>query len=817
LKKLGEIAASPVITDSGSASLIKFESSYLQGRRFLAAVKRSYFSENWIATRRLDPSQQQRKFDLKSKEAPSQVNEFQEDEQIEQIVEKEGNITLLVSAGSQTALNRSSFPEDSTHDVVPMPWKDARNFLIFVHSELGNSMATSNRLRTSLFPVFVDGFTHSSVAPVGRYLLFRVINPTQTFRLLLNLSSLDHRLPPAAVVGSTREPLSLVGHGSGRVISAPIRPQLINGVPYICIDMGMDAVPISEVRTGIMRLWRTNLPMDYKRLVGMARNISVITDEEYHHFRAPSDIRKIPSDFLNQEFEYSGVYEDGWVSGDSYFILNGNGKTEPMVIRGVVPITFDGSFTTNLTATVDGKEVGHRQLGIGEFEVRLPISPQSGRRRVEFHFDKTQSLLYNDRRRAAILLRCLGFGASCGQQEQSDVVTDGRGLWRGDNWHTLEKQFGKSFRWVNNDAEILVSPEVNGHEFAVDLEPGPGMGGKPMKLQAIGPDGQILAEKNVDRRQTIQFHLAPSPTIANGFSAVRLHTLNGGLSVPGESRTLNFRVFRVALQAAAPAQTLANDITAAGDVIQLGANWNPLESLDADHFRWVDNDPVITISDPRVLAKGLTMELEPGPGIKTKPMLLRILDAAGRQVQAIEITGRQTVNIFPPPTTKKPAEYRLHVEGGGQKIPSDPRILNFRVFKIHSSAHSASSSRDITEGTSLRVGKGWYPVESFTDGTFRWVNNDAEFTVDSTRTHLAVELQPGPGFDFKQMVLKVLDASGRQVQAAEVNGRQTVKLLLPSVKGKEVTYRLHVDGGGKKIPSDPRTLNFRVFKLKVLD
>jgi hypothetical protein len=276
-------------------------------------------------------------------------------------------------------------------------------------------------------------------------------------------------------------------------------------------------------------------------------------------------------------------------------------------------------------------------------------------------------------------------------------------------------------------------------------------------------------------------------------------------------------VFRAALQAAVTAPTLANDIASSGDVIQLGANWNPLESLGADHFRWVDNDSVIRIADPRTLAKGLVIELEPGPGIRKKPMVLRVLDAGGRQVQAVEVNGRQTVNIFPPSSGNKPAEYRLHADGGGQKIPSDPRILNFRVFKIYSPGHGANKPGDITEGAGLQVGNGWYPVESFTDGTFRWVNNDAEFSVNSRHPRLEVELQPGPGVDFKKMVLKVLDASGRQVQATEVDGRQRVKLLLPGASKGEATYRLHVDGGGKKIPSDPRTLNFRVFKLKTLD
>lgn len=812
LKRLGETVKTPVvITDSANGSLIKFEAAYLRGRQFLTPVKKILAGGN--------ANVEDREFDLMSGGSQIRTNDFKENQEVEQIVARRDNVTLLVSTGNQTALNRFSYPANSDQDVVPVRWKDASNFLIFIHSDRGHSIFTGNRIFTSLFPVFVEGATNSSVAPVGRYLLFRVVNPTAQFRLLLNLSALDHSLPPAAaVIGETRERLDFIGSGSARAISAPMKPQLIHEVPYICIDMGMDSLPIKEIRKGLMRLWSTGLPLDYKRLVGVARNISIITNEEYGRFVPPSGISKIPGDFLNQEFEYSGVHEDGWLSANSYFIFSGNSALQPLVIRGVVPITHDPSFNTNLTAIVDGQEVGRRNLTIGEFEFRFPVSQRIGRRRVELRFDRTQPLLYNDTRRAAALLRCLSFEMkTCQTQDIPDVVTDGNGIWRGDNWYPLEKQNGNTFRWVKNDAEILVAPETGGADLLIDLEPGPSLGGQAMKLEARDSGGKVLLKKDVTHRETVRLRLASQIQNAAGLSTISLHSLNGGGAIAGDTRTLNFRVFRAALQDSAAKPAATNDVAAGDDVIQLGANWYPQESLAADRFRWVNNDAVISISDPRALAKGLTIELEPGPGIKKKPMVLRVLDSAGRQVQAVEITGRQTVNVFPPLTAKRPLEYRLHVDGGGQKIGTDPRILNFRVFKIYSSAHGANAGGDITEGIGLQIGKGWYPLESFTDGTFRWVSNDAEFTVASGRTHLAMELQPGPGVDFKNMVVKVLDTSGRQVQAVEVNGRQTVKLLLPVVKGKDSTYRLHLDGGGKKIPTDPRILNFRVFKLKTLD
>ena len=51
------------------------------------------------------------------------------------------------------------------------------------------------------------------------------------------------------------------------------------------------------------------------------------------------------------------------------------------------------------------------------------------------------------------------------------------------------------------------------------------------------------------------------------------------------------------------------------------------------------------------------------------------------------------------------------------------------------------------------------------------------------------------------------------MDAAEVRTRQTVQLFLPLAAGQENVFVLHVSGGGKWVPTDPRILNFRVFKL----
>ncbi len=116
----------------------------------------------------------------------------------------------------------------------------------------------------------------------------------------------------------------------------------------------------------------------------------------------------------------------------------------------------------------------------------------------------------------------------------------------------------------------------------------------------------------------------------------------------------------------------------------------------------------------------------------------------------------------------------------------------------------------------LFVGHGWYTLETFAGDTFRWVNNDAELVVTSPtgqRNQLRMSLESGPGLAGQPFELRVLDETGQIVARTNVQGRQTVSIVLPIIAGQPAIFRLHVESGGRPTPNDSRTLNFRVFKL----
>jgi hypothetical protein len=75
-----------------------------------------------------------------------------------------------------------------------------------------------------------------------------------------------------------------------------------------------------------------------------------------------------------------------------------------------------------------------------------------------------------------------------------------------------------------------------------------------------------------------------------------------------------------------------------------------------------------------------------------------------------------------------------------------------------------------------------------------------------------LEVEAGPGLDFKPFMLDALDLRGGKIASIQVRGRESVEIPLPQGVALPTTLRLHVDGGGKTSANDNRIMNFRVFE-----
>lgn len=322
---------------------------------------------------------------------------------------------LAVVTGSQSIVNRRSLPEGMP-DLVFRGCRDVPPLLVFTHSTLGESFYLfSKRRNVSFYQLENDYFfTGHTMSGAGRYALFRLLGPSRRVRVAVEVTStfLQHEsytLPRASIAGVSRQTLQLVGRGSARVFSAPLQPQMIAGHPYLMLDMGRAGRRPTVPRHGVEALWGGSIPLDPRYLTAYMRDVSVITDADYRRLHPPRALTSFPRDLANPDLQYSGIYEDGWVSEHAYAILGG-GPAADLVVEGDVPQGAGG----RLDVLLDGRSIAVEVLKPGKFTVRVAAPASQAPRRVELRFSSAPQLPEPDGRPAAAFLRYVGFESGRG-------------------------------------------------------------------------------------------------------------------------------------------------------------------------------------------------------------------------------------------------------------------------------------------------------------------------------------------------------------------------------------------------------------------
>lgn len=332
----------------------------------------------------------------------------------QQFIETGDGLTVFNAVHQTPAMHQRDFTAQRCNEVA--------NHLVFVDSQLGHTFYTAfiqllDPRSISLHQLEVDPLVpDQTFAAVGRYLLFQVVNPTQNPRLVLHMTDTykgdgQDTVAPAAAIGASREPFPVVGRGSARVVSPPVTPLTIDGRAYLAIDMGMDGARLPERKEGLMQLYGRDLPVDARYFVAWVRDISLISEGEYQSTAPPSSVSAFPADLKNPGLQYSGIYEDGWVSEHAYFRLSQPGSSGTIRLRGNVPNVGDGNFKTDLKVLVDGRQVADQALSVGDFDLSVPAAGAPGAHTVELQFGKYQVLPHGDGRPVGALLRHVGFGS----------------------------------------------------------------------------------------------------------------------------------------------------------------------------------------------------------------------------------------------------------------------------------------------------------------------------------------------------------------------------------------------------------------------
>lgn len=211
-----------------------------------------------------------------------------------------------------------------------------------------------------------------------------------------------------------------------------------------------------------------------------------------------------------------------------------------------------------------------------------------------------------------------------------------------------------------------IVPKIDREDFRTDFE--------------VRLDQEVVARRSLGIGEFTVYARVPTKA---GMRRIQL-VFGASQQLPaGDGRAIGARLSFVGFESVPARRPAGAEIVAPGAGVRLGSGWHMLETFQAETFRWVANDAQLLISAPRRGTLRLSIAIAAGPGVEGRPFVLRVLDASGRQVDAVEVRQRETVDLFLPVETGQDNDFRLHVDGGGKPTPNnDPRILNFRVFQI---------------------------------------------------------------------------------------------------------------------------------------
>ncbi|MCX6175449.1 MAG: hypothetical protein NTZ27_11910 [Ignavibacteriales bacterium] len=274
--------------------------------------------------------------------------------------------------------------------------------------------------------------------------------------------------------------------------------------------------------------------------------------------------------------------------------------------------------------------------------------------------------------------------------EPNDIISnsDTNRCSLGLGWDRLETSDGHPMRWAGKEpAEIVLDNIDKKHNIIqLDLEAGPGCGGKPLKLK-IYHKNQLIKEEVVSGRKNIELQLPEEIYKDNKEQIIlKLVAETENAKIASDPRVLNFRVFNISLKEAVPQQkTIVDKMNF--DKISLGNGWYPFETYYGESFQWVGGKPAEIIfknSDNNLGT--LKLDLEPGPSCGGESLKLDIY-LNDKLINENKLLTRKIFEI-------NLKNYKNNLKDGNNviklvpsskniNVPGDPRMLNFRVFSIN--------------------------------------------------------------------------------------------------------------------------------------
>jgi hypothetical protein len=320
---------------------------------------------------------------------------------------------IMVTAAADESIINQSTDRPAVGRIYIQKLADTHNHLAQVESNLGHIAMPGRTKLVALWDREADFADPSrSIQATGRHILFEVVNPIPGSRMLLEwtrgpVGADDFALPPAEVIGDSRMGLGFVGRGAARMVSEPLVPRVIDGHFYVAVDMRADAQRFAGKGRGLAAIYKQRFGLDPRIITGFARNISLVTEEQFRAMKPPESVSHFPTDLLDGGLLFSGIYEDGWIAEVARIRLGSEKKVRSLRIDGHVPSLNQLNAGATLKVLVDGQQVAQRQLAPGDLELQAAIPEIEGPRWIELRVDRADRLSTEDQRVASIRLRSI--------------------------------------------------------------------------------------------------------------------------------------------------------------------------------------------------------------------------------------------------------------------------------------------------------------------------------------------------------------------------------------------------------------------------
>jgi hypothetical protein len=139
-------------------------------------------------------------------------------------------------------------------------------------------------------------------------------------------------------------------------------------------------------RHGIKAFYNSSINLDYRHLVAYGRDISALSPDEVRAIERPRGLGNFPTDIvIAKGLEYSGIYEDGWISPDAHFVLAGPEAKDQIRIKGFIPDLPGISQTQELTICLNNKFHYTVSTRPGEFDWAIPVPANARFTQLDIH------------------------------------------------------------------------------------------------------------------------------------------------------------------------------------------------------------------------------------------------------------------------------------------------------------------------------------------------------------------------------------------------------------------------------------------------